>query len=313
MSSARSWRRPYRGTERRSATGAAGTALRCSWCTARPPTPPVARLASAVRAARHRVRDGPSRARRERRRPCYSLENEAADVSAVVDAVADATGGPVDVFVTLRRPLRAGGGPGHHGDAPAGALRASDLLDDPARMARPDGRSSRAGPPRGGRDRSGRRSRRADGGAAGADKADPSWPHRVAAAHTVVRETRAEDDYRFEPARLAELAVPTMLLTGSDSPAGARRATAPSPRRYRRAGGHHGRAGARRDAHRTGPVRLRGPRLPPRRRFLTSVPWFARRSPSEEDCRVCRSPSCPVRPTGERVREGPGQPRETEP
>jgi pimeloyl-ACP methyl ester carboxylesterase len=46
----------------------------------------------------------------------------------------------------------------------------------------------------------------------------PSWPNRVAAAHTVVRETRVEDGYRFDPARFASLAVPTLLLVGTESP-----------------------------------------------------------------------------------------------
>lgn len=46
----------------------------------------------------------------------------------------------------------------------------------------------------------------------------PSWPNRVAAAHTVVRETRAEDAYRFDPAKFASLAVPTLLLVGTESP-----------------------------------------------------------------------------------------------
>ncbi len=46
----------------------------------------------------------------------------------------------------------------------------------------------------------------------------PSWPNRVAAAHTVVRGTRAEDAYRFEPANFASLAVPTLLLVGTESP-----------------------------------------------------------------------------------------------
>ncbi|MGH3981900.1 MAG: alpha/beta fold hydrolase [Pseudonocardiaceae bacterium] len=46
----------------------------------------------------------------------------------------------------------------------------------------------------------------------------PSWPNRVAAAHTVVRETRAEDAYRLDPARFAGLRVPTLLLAGADSP-----------------------------------------------------------------------------------------------
>jgi pimeloyl-ACP methyl ester carboxylesterase len=46
----------------------------------------------------------------------------------------------------------------------------------------------------------------------------PSWAGRVAAAHTVVREARAEEDYRFDPARLTAIRVPTLLLRGGESP-----------------------------------------------------------------------------------------------
>lgn len=57
-------------------------------------------------------------------------------------------------------------------------------------------------------------------------RADPSWAERVAAAHTVVRETRAESDYTFDPARFAALRVPTLLLDGAESPDICRRSTA---------------------------------------------------------------------------------------
>ena len=46
----------------------------------------------------------------------------------------------------------------------------------------------------------------------------PSWRGRVAAAHTVVREVRAHDNYRIDLGRLAALRVPTLLLAGGDSP-----------------------------------------------------------------------------------------------
>jgi pimeloyl-ACP methyl ester carboxylesterase len=49
--------------------------------------------------------------------------------------------------------------------------------------------------------------------------ASPAFPDRVAAAHTLPREVRAQQTYRFEPARFQRLAVPTHLLLGSDSPA----------------------------------------------------------------------------------------------
>lgn len=57
-------------------------------------------------------------------------------------------------------------------------------------------------------------------------RADPSWAERVAAAHTVVRETQAESDYTFEPARFAALHLPTLLLDGTESPDMCRRSTA---------------------------------------------------------------------------------------
>lgn len=47
----------------------------------------------------------------------------------------------------------------------------------------------------------------------------PSWGDRVAAAHTVVREQRAEDAYRFDPRRFAAVEAPTLLLAGSQTPA----------------------------------------------------------------------------------------------
>ena len=47
----------------------------------------------------------------------------------------------------------------------------------------------------------------------------PAWQARVAAAHTIPREFRAEEAYRFDPERLGDLRVPTLLLTGSESPA----------------------------------------------------------------------------------------------
>ncbi len=48
-------------------------------------------------------------------------------------------------------------------------------------------------------------------------KSLPSWPNRVAAAHTVVREFQAEGKYIFDPDRFAALRVPTLMLAGADS------------------------------------------------------------------------------------------------
>lgn len=49
-------------------------------------------------------------------------------------------------------------------------------------------------------------------------RSSPSWPGRVAAAHTFVRELRTGHEYRLVPARFNDLQVPTLLLVGGDSP-----------------------------------------------------------------------------------------------
>jgi len=49
-------------------------------------------------------------------------------------------------------------------------------------------------------------------------KTSPRFPAWMAAAHNVPRETRAEEEYRFEAGRYARLRVPTLLLLGGDSP-----------------------------------------------------------------------------------------------
>jgi pimeloyl-ACP methyl ester carboxylesterase len=49
-------------------------------------------------------------------------------------------------------------------------------------------------------------------------KKAPSWPARVAAAHTVPRELRAFGAQAFDPAWAAKIPVPVLLLVGADSP-----------------------------------------------------------------------------------------------
>ena len=46
----------------------------------------------------------------------------------------------------------------------------------------------------------------------------PPWRARVAAAHTIPRELRSTDMYRFDPDRLQEVEAPTLLLLGGASP-----------------------------------------------------------------------------------------------
>ncbi|MDW7733606.1 MAG: alpha/beta hydrolase [Methanolobus sp.] len=48
-------------------------------------------------------------------------------------------------------------------------------------------------------------------------KKEPAWTARLASAHTLFREF-ADDDYVFDPMRFKGLKVPTLLLSGSESP-----------------------------------------------------------------------------------------------
>ena len=56
-------------------------------------------------------------------------------------------------------------------------------------------------------------------------RASPTWSARVAAAHTVTREVRAEEAYRIDPERFRDLATPVLLLLGEESPDWAREGT----------------------------------------------------------------------------------------
>jgi pimeloyl-ACP methyl ester carboxylesterase len=49
-------------------------------------------------------------------------------------------------------------------------------------------------------------------------RASRTWSDRVAGAHTVAREVRAEEAYRVDPERFGELTAPVLLLLGEKSP-----------------------------------------------------------------------------------------------
>jgi pimeloyl-ACP methyl ester carboxylesterase len=55
-------------------------------------------------------------------------------------------------------------------------------------------------------------------------RSQPAWQARVDAAHTIPRELRAVKAYRLDPERFADLGVPTLMLSGGDSPAALRKA-----------------------------------------------------------------------------------------
>ncbi len=152
--------------------------------------------------------------------PGYRIEEEGADVAAVAEAVADTTGGPVDVLGHSYGGLCALEALTQTGairrvvlyEAGAGVPTEPGFADELQRLLA-DGRREEvvihlltvaAGVPA---DQLARM------------RTLPSWPYRVAAAHTVVREVRAHDAYRLRPERFAGLSVPTLVLLGSASPA----------------------------------------------------------------------------------------------
>ena len=57
-------------------------------------------------------------------------------------------------------------------------------------------------------------------------RASPLWPTRLAAASTIPRECRAEEDWMYQPGQFTGITAPTLFLTGSDSVAIVKDATA---------------------------------------------------------------------------------------
>jgi pimeloyl-ACP methyl ester carboxylesterase len=145
----------------------------------------------------------------------YRIDQEFADVAAIVDAI----GGPVDVF-----------GHSYGGTVALGAaLLSSNLrrlvvyeadpgipsLDDPigARLEALDAAGDREGIVE--LVMTEFMGFRADELAA--YRVSLVWPARVASAHTVLREIRAEGAWRPDPAAFAARALPALLLAGSES------------------------------------------------------------------------------------------------
>ena len=155
--------------------------------------------------------------------PEYRVEREFEDVAAVVDAVAAAAGSPVDVYghsyggicafgaatltSNVRRLVLYEGWPAVNLDAyafpPGFAERLDELLAE------------------GNRDAAVETVCRELAGMSDDEiavlRSQPAWQGRMAAAHTVTREVAAIADAPFDPAQAARVAVPTLLLTGSES------------------------------------------------------------------------------------------------
>jgi pimeloyl-ACP methyl ester carboxylesterase len=155
--------------------------------------------------------------------PGYAIEREFEDVAAVVDAVAEASGSATDLYGHSFGGLCAFGG----ATLTAGVGRLVLYEGWPPA----DARARELPPGLGGRLDALLAEGNRDAVVATmfrevvlmpeaeitALRAQPAWPARVAAAPTIVRELRAIPQVPFDPGQAARIAVPTLLLTGSDS------------------------------------------------------------------------------------------------
>jgi pimeloyl-ACP methyl ester carboxylesterase len=155
--------------------------------------------------------------------PGYDLAREHEDVAAVVDAVAEACGNAVDLY-----------GHSHGGIVAFGAATLTSRIHrlvlyegwpvpNPDVYALPPGLEDRMDALLAEGDRDAvvetlfRELELMSDEDLAAFKAAPSWPGRVAAAHTITREVRAETGARLDPELAGTITVPVLLLTGSDS------------------------------------------------------------------------------------------------
>ncbi len=156
--------------------------------------------------------------------PGYSLAKECADVAAVVDAAAGGAGGPVDLLghsyggniaygaatltTNIRKLILYEGWPppniAHRTMSPTVLGRLESLL---AQGRREEMLESFY-----------RDMVKMSDDEVSAIKSAPTWPARVAAAHTVPREIREFGAHAFNPAVADGIRIPVLLIVGADSP-----------------------------------------------------------------------------------------------
>jgi pimeloyl-ACP methyl ester carboxylesterase len=153
----------------------------------------------------------------------YAIEREHEDVAAVVDAIAEASGSLVDVYCSSYGGLCAFGAATLTSGIRTLALYEAWPLVDPSAVGPPPGLLERL------------EALLADGNREAAleasyrellqlneeqlreVRAQPSWPARIAAAHTIPREIRTFQKTTFDPEQARKIAAPTLLLVGSES------------------------------------------------------------------------------------------------
>lgn len=156
--------------------------------------------------------------------PQYAIEREFEDVAAVVDAVAAATGRAASVY-----------GHSHGGFVAFGAATLTFNIDrlvlyegwpvpDPRALALPNDLEERMDALLGQGDRDGvvellfRELEDLSDDDMAAFRAAPSWPGRVAAAHTITREIRGEMSVGLDADVAGTITASVLLVTGEHSP-----------------------------------------------------------------------------------------------
>jgi pimeloyl-ACP methyl ester carboxylesterase len=156
--------------------------------------------------------------------PDYAIEREYEDVAAVVDVIARDSGSPIAVYGNSYGGICAFGGAPLTTNISRLALYEGWPPVNPEAFAPPEGYLEQAESML----ESGEREAvlemtlrvvvKMSEEELRAFKAHPSWPSRVAAAHTIPREERAFLENNFNPNHAAKITAPTLLITGSNSP-----------------------------------------------------------------------------------------------
>jgi pimeloyl-ACP methyl ester carboxylesterase len=155
--------------------------------------------------------------------PEYNIAREYEDVAAVVDAVAEATGSSVNVYGHSHGGFVAFGAAARTANVHRLVLYEGWPVPDPSVYALPPGLQERMDALLAAGDRDGvvealfRGVENLSDDDMAAFKAAPSWPGRVAAAHTVTREVRGEQTARLDSQIAAKITVPVLLVTGEHS------------------------------------------------------------------------------------------------
>ncbi len=155
----------------------------------------------------------------------YAIEHEYEDVAAVVDAVAETAGSAVAVYGHSSGGVYAFGAArltsnlgrlvcyeGWPTVDPAPFLAPAELVARLEELLAQDDREAVV-------EAVARELAHMTDDEIAAYRAQPSWPARVAAAHTIPREARTLRALTLDPAQAGSVTAPTLLLVGGDSPA----------------------------------------------------------------------------------------------